>query len=1169
MIKKLINAGLNHRVLVLDGGMGTMIQRWNLTENDYRGSRYEKHSCALKGNHDILPLTRPDVIYDIHCEYIRAGADIIETATFGANRISQEEYGLDSDVCAMNEAAVKLAQKAVKNVGRPCLIAGSVGPTNSSLSIASDVDHPELRKLDFDDFADAYDQQIRTLLNTGIDLLLIETAFDILNVKAAIYAAQSAFKHTGYSVPIMVSASLADQAGRLLCGQDLDAFVQTTAAFHPAAIGLNCGFGVLEMERFLPKLAEIVPSDIAVSCHPNAGLPDSSGAYHDDAESMAQKLAEFVQNGWLNIVGGCCGTTPEHIRSIADKMRSIALVRTLNPQQSLDKLNLCGLRSIQESGQLVIAERANVTGSRRFKRLIEQKKWDEALDVARSQMKQGAQLIDICMDSVDNAPQCMTEFLRRMNAEPWISQYPVVLDSSDFDVILAGLRECQGRCLVNSISLKNGQKEFLDHAREIHAFGAAVVVMAFDEKGQASTTQRRVEILSRAVALLLEHADFQLSDIVVDPNILAIGTGLEEHAVQAVSFIESCRIMRSLFPGIHTSGGLSNLSFSFRGRDDVRAAVHTAFLRHAGSDLTMVIANPAAMSVHSDPILEKLADNLVACRSDDALENLLEWMHDNLPEGNVKHAQIDEFDELVPEERLKCAFVQGISKYLAHDIHALSGRLKPLQIIEGPLMDAMNEVGKRFGRGEMFLPQIVKAARMMKQAIAYLNVEKSEDFKSHKKILLATVFGDVHDIGKNIVSIVLSCSGYEVIDLGVMVEIQRIVKTAVQCRVDAIGLSGLISPSLGVMADTAKALNESGVHVPLFVGGAAANDAHTALKLAPAYAPGHVCHIADASNVPGVLKEWLSPETQDDFIRRLEKKHADIQLKNTTLHKPSVPISLARKLAPVHAFSENLAAVIDAQIHYGLRRLSWTAQELLPRVNWSFIEHTMAAKSGSTQDLLKQQAHMLCRYADQNGYLKTQARFIFLPAKRAGDDIVLPDSQTTLWGIRVQQENLPHDALADLIPEKNGGIGLFALSTSCNRIDELTELPNSDLCHTQIQLLASTLAAALVDAANDAMHDELMRPLGNFICPAPGYPISPDHSLKIDILRLTKAREIGITLTPSLMMIPNASVCGMTILHPDAHYFNPGRIERDQWLDLAARKNMNITELMRICGQYD
>ncbi|MBQ9396414.1 MAG: methionine synthase [Proteobacteria bacterium] len=1164
-MEKLIKAGLAHRVLVLDGAMGTMIQRRNLTESDYRGSRYANHACALKGNHDVLALTCPDVICDIHCEYIRAGSDIIETNTFGANQITQEEYGLAGDVIAMNEAAVRLAKKAVQIVGRPCLVAGSIGPTNTSLSIASDVDHPELRKLGFDEFVAAYEQQIRTLLDAGIDLILIETAFDVLNAKAALYAAQSAFQATGTVVPIMVSASLADQAGRLLCGQELEAFVQTIAAFHPAVIGLNCGFGVLDMERFLPVLAKSVPDDIAISCYPNAGLPDSAGAYHDSPEYMAQKLAEFVQNGWLNIVGGCCGTTPEHIRAIAGKVRDIDHIRPLKSAKTLDKLDLCGLGTIDETGRMVIAERANVTGSRRFKRLIEQKKWDEALDVTRSQMKQGAQLIDICMDSVEDAPLCMREFLRRMNAEPWISRYPVVLDSSDFEVIRVGLRECQGRCLVNSISLKNGEDEFLQHAREIHALGAAVVIMAFDEKGQASTTERRVSILSRAIRLLLERANFRLSDIVVDPNILAIGTGLEEHANQAVSFIETCRLLRERFPGIHTSGGLSNLSFSFRGRDDVRAAIHTAFLRQAGSDLTMVIANPATMSVQSDPELARLADNLVACRGDDALENLLEWMKTHAPEGDAKPVQNDRSDALLPEERLKLAFIHGISKHLEDDMKALSERLKPLQIIEGPLMDAMNEVGERFGRGEMFLPQIVKAARMMKQAIACLPIPQTEHESTRKKILLATVFGDVHDIGKNIVGIVLSCSGYEVIDLGVMVETQRIVEAARD--VDAIGLSGLISPSLGVMVDVAKALNDAGIRVPLFVGGAAANDAHAALHLAPAYAPGHCCHIADASKVPGVLKEWLSPETQSEFIRRLEEKHAHIRMAAQAQNRPTVSIAEARKLAPVHTFSPELTAAIKAQICQGLRRLTWTTHDLYARLDWAFVERTLAAKTPETRQLLRQQSHLLCRHADETGCLQTQARLIFLPACRSGDDIVLPDSGTTLWGIRVQQENLPHDALADWIPESDGGIGLFALSTSCDGMENLPDIPDVGLDGEHIAILAQTLAAALVEAANVTMHEEIVRPLGNYICPAPGYPISPDHSLKKDILRLTRAHEIGISLTPGFMMQPLASICGMTIVHPEARYFHPGRIERDQWGDMATRRNMDIAELMRICGQ--
>ena len=939
-----------HKLLILDGGMGTMIQRYGLTEADYRGTQFAAHAHALKGNNDVLPMTRPDVIGAIHSEYLRAGADMIETCTFNANAVSQAEYGLSEHVRAMNLAAARVARQAADEVeaetGRRCLVAGSVGPTSVSLSMAADVDNPAKRPFDFDTLAAAYEEQMDALMEGGVDRILIETCFDTLNAKAACYAFRRVCERRQCSLPLMISASLADKAGRLLSGQTLEAFIHTMVPFKPASIGLNCGFGVQDMMGFLPTLVAHVPADIAISCYPNAGLPDADGGYHDDARQTAQWLADAAQKGWIDIAGGCCGTTPQHIAAIAEAFGQISCREMRKPTFDHEKCAVfTGLEAFATGGErMMIAERANVAGSRKFRRMIEEKTWDEALNIARQQMKnQNAHLIDVCMDApMLDAQAAMVEFLRRMAAEADISRYPVCIDSSDFEVVRAGLRQCQGRCLVNSISLKEGEEAFLKKAKEIRDLGAAVVVMAFDEQGQAADTERRVQILSRAIDLLLKKANYRTTDIVIDPNILAIGTGMAEHAGQAISFVECCRQMLAQYPGIQTVGGLSNLSFSFRGRDDVRQTIHAEFLEYAGHDLTMVIANPgdpaASQLPESSPV--ELARDLVLCRNDNATDNMLAWMAQNAPQKHQTiSAKRDDLGEITdPALRLCVAFSRGETAYLADDIAALAQKMTSLQVIEGPLMTAMNEVGRLFGEGKMFLPQIVKAARMMKQAIACLEMpEATADApRLRKRVLIATVFGDVHDIGKNIVNVVLACNGYEVIDLGVMVETAKIVEEAQKHQVDAIGLSGLISPSLNVMVEVAQALKEAGICVPLFVGGAATNDAFAAIKLAPAYAPGIACHIADASRVPGVIGPWLAEETRGETENQILAKHEQIraawQRKTENLSLRSLAQSRAE--APARQFAPSLVQALNHVAALGCQKLEWTPSELLPHIQW-------------------------------------------------------------------------------------------------------------------------------------------------------------------------------------------------------------------------------------------
>ena len=1179
-----------HKLLILDGGMGTMIQRYGLQEADYRGTMFAAHAHALKGNNDVLPLTRPDVIGAIHREYLRAGADIIETCTFNANAVSQAEYGLSAHVRTLNLAAARVARQAADEVSaeRGCRleVAGSVGPTSVSLSMAADVDDPGKRSLEFDVLAAAYEEQIDALIEGGVDRILVETCFDTLNAKAACYAFGRVCERRNCQLPLMISASLADKAGRLLSGQTLEAFIHTMVPFGPASIGLNCGFGVQDMMSFLPILVKNVPQNIAISCYPNAGLPDADGGYHDDAAETARILGEAAQKGWLDIAGGCCGTTPQHIAAIAKVFATIDTRETRKPDFDHQKQTVfTGLEAFKTGqNRMIIAERANVAGSRKFRRMIEEKTWDEALDIARKQMKLGnAHLVDVCMDApMLDAKAAMTEFLRRMAAEADIARYPVCIDSSDFEVVRAGLRQCQGRCLVNSISLKEGTAEFLKKAKEIKDLGAAVVVMAFDEQGQASNTRRRIEILSRAIDLLIQEAGYRLTDIVIDPNILAIGTGMEEHADQAISFVECCTQMLAKYPGIQTVGGLSNLSFSFRGRDDVRQAIHAEFLTYADKALTMVIANPTDPSADQLPETSprQLAHDLVHHLNPRGTENMLAWMAQNQPQ-KTKNAQIrDDLAKISdPAQRLCAALTRGETTYLEQDIATLAQKMTPLQVIEGPLMTAMNEVGQLFGAGRMFLPQIVKAARMMKQAIAYLELPETtaEEPRLKKRVLIATVFGDVHDIGKNIVNVVLTCNGYEVIDLGVMVETARIVEEAQKHNVDAIGLSGLISPSLNVMVEVAQALKDAGIRVPLFVGGAATNDEFAAIKLAPAYAPGIACHIADASRVPGVIGPWLAEETKNKMETEILQKHDHIR---TLWHQKVEKISLrsleqSRAQAPKLQFEQTLVQSLTHVVSHGCQNFEWTLAELIDRIQWKRLVRVAGHKSchcpecaENLESELVETAKRIAAVAAQTpDCLVTRARLQFVNAKPKDEDIVLLDKEgktsAVLYGFRAQDTKLKPLALADFVAPKNGVVGLFALTchvgTAKIQIDGIED--------DWIEMILSTLATALVDIANDVLHELAVAPLGAYICPACGYPISPDHTLKTDILQWLKADEMGIQLTPSGMMQPLASICGFTLVHPETAYFSLGTIGDDQWTDYAQRRGLDVATVKRYCGK--
>ncbi|MBR4984610.1 MAG: homocysteine S-methyltransferase family protein [Proteobacteria bacterium] len=1152
-------SALAHKILILDGGMGTMIQRRHLTEADCKGERFRAHAQPLKGNHEVLVLTQPDLIRDIHRQYIEAGADILTTCSFCANEISQREYGLADIAPEMAFSAARLARETADLSGRRIFVAGSVGPTNTSLSLATDADDPAARPLAFDDLAHAFEAQIDALIEGGADILLIETVFDALNAKAALYALAKVRERRQKAVPVMVSAAPADVHGRLLSGQTLEAFIDAIAPFRPLSLGINCGSGAERMRHLVAQFDALLPQDIALSYHPNAGMPDDAGNYPANAEQFAEIVSEAACARHLNIVGGCCGTTPDHIRALS--MRCAACQPRPVAETPLLRPHFSGLESVQlADGPAIIAERANVTGSRKFKRLIEQKQWDDAVSTARAQMQKGACMFDVCMDdALLDAPAVMREFLRRIAADPTVAQFPAVIDSSDFAVIQTGLRECQGRCLVNSISLKEGEDAFLQKAREIRNLGSAAIVMAFDEEGQADTTKRRVDILTRAVQMLIEKLGFRTCDIALDPNILAIGTGLEAHRTQALSFIEACHILRERFPGILTTGGLSNLSFAFRGRDDVRSAIHRAFLERANDDLSLVIANPDILRQDVPDDLKQLAHALVTNASEHALDDLLGWVQSHplaKPGATLPKPAAPSSDTATD---LREAFI-GVITTGAPDaqaiqaVHALRKTHEPLQIIEGPLMAAMNDIGERFARGDLFLPQIVKAARLMKLCIQALGIADTPNASQHTRgrILLATVRGDVHDIGKNIVSIVLTCNGFEVIDLGVMVETAHIVQAAQTYRVDAIGLSGLISPSLNVMVEVAQALKTAHIRVPLFVGGAAANALHTALKIAPAYAPGIATYIADASRVPGVLARWLSPETRADTEAEILRAQRDV-----TAHQPQKAIPLrtlaqARAEAHPHPVPEALSYRLESLCTRGLLDLTIPAADLIHALDLEYLARTLYGSPHAPLDSLQRDIESFMN--SHPGSLTTFARIRFMHARPHGDDISLLDDAGTvtavLYGIRSQQQNLEPRALADFVDATRGVVGLFALTTPHE-----SSLNTQDRANGFAPLLAQSLATALVESANQHVHSQLLAGLGPYILPAIGYPICPDHTLKTDVLRLLRASELGIQLTESQMMSPLATVCGFSIIHPDVVYYNPGLIGQDQRDDYTRRRN--------------
>lgn len=1205
---------------MLDGAMGTVIQSLNLEEKDYRGDRFESWDADLKGNNDLLTLTRPKIIEDIHVKYLEAGADIIETNTFNSNSISLADYGMEALAHELNLNAARVAQSAVERFrqsdpNRECFVAGSIGPTNRTASISPDVNNPAARAVDFDQLAASYYEQVRGLMEGGTDILLVETVFDTLNSKAALFAIDKYFEDTGKRVPVMISFTITDKSGRTLSGQTVEAYRVSVSHFPFLSIGINCALGAKQMRSFVEELSAKTPS--YVSCHPNAGLPNAFGGFDETPEIMAGQLREFAEAGWLNFAGGCCGSTPEHIKAIADAVRGC---RPRVPSRQPRCLRLSGLEPLvidEDSNFIHIGERTNVMGSRKFARLIREEKYEEALSIARDQVEGGANIIDINLDeAMLDSKAVMVKFLNLVASEPDISRVPIMIDSSNWNVIEAGLKCIQGKGIVNSISLKEGEENFKKQARAIKRYGAAVVVMAFDEAGQAVTSEHKVEISQRSFKILTEEIGFAAEDVIFDPNILTVATGMEEHNDYAVAFIEATRRIKELMPETKVSGGISNISFSFRGNNVVREAMHSAFLYHAiQAGLDMGIVNAGQLAVYEDipKDLLVLVEDVLLNRRPDATERLIEFADTVKDQGREVVAK-NEWRNAEVEKRIEHALVKGITDYVEEDVEEARQKYNsPLTVIEDPLMNGMNVVGDLFGSGKMFLPQVVKSARVMKKAVAYLmpfmEEEKRAAGKAHTKgkILLATVKGDVHDIGKNIVGVVLSCNNYEVIDLGVMIACDQILEAAKEKDVDIIGLSGLITPSLEEMVHVAKEMQREKFNVPLLIGGATTSKIHTAVKIAPNYDQ-PVSHVIDASRCPGIVGSLLSEEQKPEFVEKnfqaqekLRQQHLD-----KTSHKPLLSIQDARKRKPEFDW-ENID--IPEPEFTGVRTIrELPIAELIEFIDWSPFFHAWGLRgrfpsifekpeTGERARELYDDARKLLDKIASEKLLGAAGVYGFFPANSVGDDIELyaDDSRsgllTTFHTLRQQMDKSdekPNFALADFVAPKSSGrrdyIGAFAV-TAGHRMPELCkrfEEENDDYTSIMVKALSDRLAEAFAEylhkrvriewgyGKNEKLSNEdLIRERYRGIRPAAGYPACPDHTEKNILWELLDVeKNADIKLTESCAMIPASSVSGLYFAHPESKYFGVGKIGRDQVVDYHKRKSMDVRTVEKWLAPY-
>ncbi|EGQ7939987.1 methionine synthase [Vibrio vulnificus] len=1217
-IRAQIEAQLKQRILLIDGGMGTMIQGYKLQEQDYRGERFADWHSDLKGNNDLLVLTQPQLIKEIHHAYLEAGADILETNTFNATTIAMADYDMESLSEEINFAAAKLAREAAdewtaKNPAKPRYVAGVLGPTNRTCSISPDVNDPGYRNVSFDELVEAYSESTRALIRGGSDLILIETIFDTLNAKACAFAVDSVFEELGFALPVMISGTITDASGRTLSGQTTEAFYNSLRHVRPISFGLNCALGPDELRPYVEELSRI--SETFVSTHPNAGLPNAFGEYDLSPEEMAEHVKEWAQSGFLNLIGGCCGTTPEHIRHMAMAVEGVS-PRVLPEIPVACRLSGLEPLTIAKDTLFVnVGERTNVTGSARFKRLIKEELYDEALDVAREQVENGAQIIDINMDEgMLDAEACMVRFLNLCASEPEISKVPIMVDSSKWEVIEAGLKCIQGKGIVNSISLKEGKEKFVEQAKLIRRYGAAVIVMAFDEVGQADTRERKLEICTKAYRILVDEVGFPPEDVIFDPNIFAVATGIDEHNNYAVDFIEAVADIKRDLPHAMISGGVSNVSFSFRGNNYVREAIHAVFLYHCFKNgMDMGIVNAGQLEIY-DNVPEKLreaVEDVVLNRRDDATERLLEIAEEYRENavGKQEDASALEWRTWSVEKRLEHALVKGITEFIVEDTEeARLNATKPLEVIEGPLMDGMNVVGDLFGEGKMFLPQVVKSARVMKQAVAHLepfiNASKQAG-SSNGKILLATVKGDVHDIGKNIVGVVLQCNNYEIIDLGVMVPCEQILKVAKEQQVDIIGLSGLITPSLDEMVHVAKEMERLGFDLPLLIGGATTSKAHTAVKIEQNYSH-PVVYVNNASRAVGVCTSLLSDELRPAFVERLQADYELVRDQHNRKKPRTKPVTLeaarANKVAidwqsytppapsqpGVHVFDDFDVATLRQYIDWTPFFLTWSLVGKYPTI----FDHE---EVGEEAKRLFEDANEWLDRIEREGLLKARGMCGLFPAASVGDDIeVYTDESRTqvakvLHNLRQQTEK-PKGAnycLSDYVAPKESGkkdwIGAFAVTGGVNERELADQLKaqGDDYNAIMIQAVADRLAEAFAEylhervrkeiwgyaADENLSNEELIREKYQGIRPAPGYPACPEHTEKGPLWELLNVEEtIGMSLTSSYAMWPGASVSGWYFSHPDSRYFAIAQIQRDQVESYAERKGWDLLEAEKWLG---
>ncbi|WNB18739.1 methionine synthase [Marivirga arenosa] len=1201
---------LQDRILVLDGAMGTMIQQYKLTEADYRGERFKDYPSDLKGNNDLLSITQPDIIKGIHRAYLDAGADIIETNTFSGTSIAMADYNMQELVWELNEQSAKLAREVTEEYSdKPRFVAGSIGPTNRTASISPDVNRPGFRATSFDELRLAYKEQAEALAAGGVDIFLVETVFDTLNCKAALMAIQELKDEKGIDIPVMVSGTITDASGRTLSGQTVEAFWNSIRHFPLLSVGFNCALGADQLKTYLQQLARI--SDVAISCHPNAGLPNEFGEYDESPAEMSGIIKSYFDEGLVNIIGGCCGTQPEHIKAIADYAQK-SKPHEISTSDKIMKLSgLEPLSVTPEINFVNIGERTNVSGSKKFARLIREEKFEEAVDIALNQVEGGAQIIDINMDDgMLDAEKVLPEFVNLIASEPDIARLPFMIDSSKWEVIEAGLKCLQGKGIVNSISLKEGEEDFIKKAKKIKEYGAAVVVMAFDEKGQADTFDRKIEVCKRCYDLLVKEADFPAEDIIFDPNILTIGTGMEEHDNYAVDFINAVKWIKENLPHAKTSGGVSNISFSFRGNNVVREAMHSAFLYHAiKAGLDMGIVNPGMLEVYDeiDKELLQYVEDLLFNRRVDATERLMAYA-ENLKPGEKAEKETKQWRNEPVNKRLEHALVKGITEFIVEDTE--EARLqadRPLDVIEGPLMDGMNVVGDLFGSGKMFLPQVVKSARVMKKAVAhllpYIEAEKSSAQGGKGKILMATVKGDVHDIGKNIVGVVLACNNYEIIDLGVMVPLQKILEEAEKQQVDIIGLSGLITPSLDEMIYVVEEMEKRGLKTPVMIGGATTSRIHTAVKIKPNYS-GPVVHVNDASRSVTVAGKLMGKD-KEDYFQEIASEYAEAKAGHSRRGETKNYISIEEARNNKFQLDWSNFESTKPNILGNKVLLNYDLEEISQYIDWTPFFHTWEMKGRypkilndpekgiEAQKLFDDAQKMLAEIIEQKS-LQANAIFGLYPAHTKNDDSieVFADEKKTqklteFHTLRQQSkkgDNNFNYAFSDFLAPAEQPItdymGCFAVTTGIGleKLTEKYEADHDDYSSIMAKALADRLAEAFAEllhkkvrreywgyAQNESLDNEgLIKEEYKGIRPAPGYPGCPDHTEKITLFNLLNVeKETGISLTENLAMWPTASVSGFYFAHPESRYFGLGKIGKDQVEDIAKRKNQDFKEIER------